>query len=47
MGNEEKMSESDDFEEFQDLLKEEDLLNLKLQIKSSESEVPISEKSKG
>jgi hypothetical protein len=41
------MSESDDFEEFQVLLKEEDFLSLKLQIKSSESEVPISEKPKG
>ncbi len=42
-----KMSGSDDFKEFQVLLKEEAFLSLKLQIKSSESEVLISEMPRG
>ena len=44
------MSESEDFvdfEEFQVVLKEEDFLSLKLQIKKSDSEVSVSEKPKG
>jgi hypothetical protein len=41
------MSGSDDFKVFQVLLKEEAFLSMKLQIKSSESEVPISEMPKG
>ena len=41
------MSESEDFEDFQVLLKEEDFLSLKLQIKASESAASISDKPKG
>jgi len=41
------MTESDDLEEFQVLLKEEDFLSLRLQIRTSESAVSISDKPKG